>query len=156
MSGSSRCCGSSLGFSDVVGHPTCPDYPGYQQRCFTTVAVDGRPAEQEYARSQGCVAMNSPCTTSPGGNQGSIWCCAPGWPHVPVPGETPPIPPAPPPPPGFQTWIRQWWFWGLVGGVGAAAFFGWKLWQSGHQVGGSQTEEEGWESYNEFVDREQV
>jgi len=124
---------SGLGFSDVVGHPTCPDYPGYQQRCFTTVAVNGQPDEQNYARSQGCVAINTPCTTSPGGNQGSVWCCAPGWPHTPVPGEIPPTPPTPPPPPGFQTWIRQWWFWGLVGGAGAAAFFGWKLWQQSRE-----------------------
>jgi hypothetical protein len=25
--------------------------------------------------------------------------------------------------------IREWWFWGLIGGVGVAAFFGWKTWQ---------------------------
>lgn len=148
-------CRGSLGFSDVVGHPTCPDYPGYQQRCFTTVAVDGRPAEQDFARAQGCVSINSPCSTSPGNNPGSIWCCAPGWPRPPgsPPLQSGEAPPPTPSLPGIQTWIRQWWFWGLVGGAGAAAFFGWKLWQAGHQVGGSQTEEEGWEGYDEFAER---
>lgn len=46
--------------------------------------------------------------------------------------------------------MREWWFWGLIGGVGAAAFFGWKLWRSGHQIGGTRTEEEGWEGYGDF------
>lgn len=122
-----------LGWSDVVGNPTCPDYPGYQQRCFTTAVVDGRPAEQDFAREQGCVAMNSPCSTSHGNNPGSVWCCAPGWPRAPRPAELKEgeseVPPAPPPPPGFQRWVREWWFWGIVGGVGAIAFFGWQTWK---------------------------
>lgn len=136
-----------LGFSDVVGHPTCPDYPGYQQRCFTTVEVNGQPAEQEFARAQGCVLQGGPCTTSPGGNQGNIWCCAPGWPRPPgsaplQPGE---VPPTPPPPPGIQRVIREWWFWGLIGGVGVAAFFGWKMWQHAHNA---PADEHGYEGFD--------
>ena len=120
----------ALGFSDVVGNPACPDYPGYQQRCFTTGTVNDQPPEQGFARAQGCVLRGGPCTTT-GGNQGNVWCCAPGWPRPPgsaplQPGEAPPVPP---PPPGIQRWVREGWFWGLVGGIGVAGFFGWRLWQ---------------------------
>lgn len=152
--GASGCCGggSSLGFSDIPGHPTCPDYPGYEQRCFTTVVVQGRPAEQEYARSQGCVPQERPCTTT-GGNQGSIWCCAPGWPRFPgtplKEGESE-TPPTPPPPPGIQRWVRQWWFWGVVGGFGLAAYFGWKSYQSDKEARALPAEEPGWEGYEEY------
>lgn len=125
-----------LGWSDVVGHPTCPDYPGYEQRCFRTTTVDGQPPEQDFARAQGCAPIGQPCSTSPAGNPGLVWCCPPGWPRPPgsaplEPGQTPPAPPAPP---GVGRWLQQsssqWWFWVGALGLAGLAFFGYKEYEA--------------------------
>jgi len=126
---------SGLGWTNLPGNPTCPDYPGYEQRCFRTTTVDGSPPEQDFAAAQGCVANNTPCSTT-SNNPGNVWCCPPGWPRPPgspplQPGESPPAPPAAP---GVARWfqqsVRQWWFWTGAVGLAAVAFFGYKEFQA--------------------------
>ena len=87
-----------MGWSDLPGAQRCDLVPNGEQRCFRTTTVDGRPPEQNFAASSGCLPLDVDCQTSPAGNPGLTWCCPPGWPIPPgappqEPGEMPPEPP---------------------------------------------------------------
>jgi len=115
-----------LGWSEIAGNPSCPDRPGYRQRCFRTAPVNGRLAEQDFARSQGCISIDQPCNTAPEGDPGSVWCCPPNRPSLEDGGEK-----TPPGPPSMlsqvQGYVGQWWFWGILIGAGVTFYFAKKI-----------------------------
>lgn len=132
---------SGLGWTNVVGSTTCNEVPEGQPRCFRTTTVDGSPPEEDFARNQGCLPLDSgaDCETSPYGNPGKQWCCPTGWPREPgagplQPGEFPPAPP------GLmsklQFWKQYWWFWALAVGVPATAILGYLYLRDEGYIGG--------------------
>lgn len=135
-----------LGWSQVVGRPSCQEVPNGHQVCFRTETVEGYGPEQQFARNQGCVPSGGSCTTSPHGNVGNIWCCPEGWPREPgsgplQPGEFPPAPP------GvmnkIQFWSQYWWFYALAAGVPTVAYLGYRYLKQEGYLGEPEPEDQG-------------
>ena len=130
-----------LGWTAVEA-ATCNEIQGGHPVCFRNTTIGRNPPEQDFARNQGCLPLDSGarCETSPYGNPGIQWCCPEGWPREsgsgPLqPGEFPPAPP------GvmnkIQFWKQYWWFWVLASGIPVAGYFGYQYLKDEGYIGGS-------------------